>query len=369
MLYVNETALNKSNKEYADLFKDYQEKVSEYKKKYGKTITFLSLYKPYAEGAGQTDRTGRPILVHPRKNISLIFTAKESREGFGELQWRYSDVGRQIKHTKEGSYEFWPNISDPNLKSFRDQWTLSLDQYSDLVYFIIEKSNWIGRHMEISDPEGKAKEFVDTQAPEADLKYFIYGSGSPINPKNDGGRSMRMIASAWGVRDAHKLGESSLKIELANKVKELHAKRSRTGKGIPEFLNDVFDINKGKEKDLKVRAAIRQAIDENYIKYDPAEYSWKWTEGNKTLCSISVDEVTNRQERLYKYLMSSPKELDRVIAILGEDSIEDITLEKVKAMSYQQAYEYCDERGWVQPGKPMKEADLKARIIGENDLE
>lgn len=362
MLYVNDTLFNRSNKDYEKLFNDYQKKIDELRKHHGDVITFVATIQPYVE---QVTRDGKGRYTIPAKlpMQSLSFRKQVYEEGYGEVDWRWTDSPRNIK---DGKYNL---ISDPRVKLFQNMWVLPFDKYSDLIYFIVYKTNWVGGIMRIKDAELEAKKKISNQIPDSDLMYMVSSVNSPIAWSKDDGLAIRMLALSWGVNDAESLKEYQLKDALIKKVRQYESDRQGYGKGIQEFIDEAFEVSKGNVDSTKIKAAITKAIEKKLIKYDDSvsPFVWRWEDSNRIICNVPVKKFKARNDVLYDYISTHEEEMKMLMSSTDDKYGTELTEAKIASMSWPDFVSLCKDKD-VYEGKTERDV-LHARLITKLGLD
>ena len=166
-----------------------------------------------------------------------------------------------------------------------------------------------------------------------EIKYLIYGAGSPLSSFP---QKLRKLAAAWGAvnsleKDAageYLVDLSILKHELFALVKDGEKRNER---GFKEFLESV-----SAHKLIDKRAVVQQAIDRKLIKYISKEYKYVYldTEGEEcgTICRITPQQIGKKVEALNDYLLLHDYDMNLLTKAIkdGDDGVGEVVVRAEK---------------------------------------
>jgi hypothetical protein len=264
--------------------------LSEYIKEFHKGMKFFN--DEFPRGPIRLNRTGYPkkskgkLKPVPPFGMPLEWMA-ENMDKSGSALWSYL----------EGSPIVLPNglcdIRETRMWLNGADLVLDWKKNADFAFFVYFKTDLIktGRY-KVKDPEKEAIKRAQARKAKHDLATAIYDGLTDEN-------KLRNVAASWGVDGAFKDISEILREKLEAKVIEMDEKKSKEPnnpqlRGIQEFLEDV---KVGDE--VRRKALVQYAIDQNKIVYDKFAVKFKWADGRDI---VSVDPRYDKIEFLAAYL-------------------------------------------------------------------
>jgi len=299
MLFLNNKLVNFENPapEHQKVADDYHTKVKELKSRFGTSVTVISRKTPRVNSTG---------LVEPISNstipLNVAVIGKNGRE-----EWLYCE---NIPEIKDGVA-----IPETRQRIVRyGELLINLEEEPDFAYFFLEKHGMIKKgKYHIVDEEATERAKAAKRIEETKLSDAIYGEASQLNIDIN---FLRLIAKRWGIGNADNLTKAVLQNMLFDTVGATSAKKE--GRKIEDFLKDV----KGTDASaLKVAATVRDAIDANIVVFDQVDKRWliNYQDGTeKTLMSVSIEDLSKKDEILILYLQSDNHLYSLLVSAMGK---------------------------------------------------
>jgi len=261
-------------------------------------------------------RTSRPMKFNesglPEAMPLELIPFDQNLEGpDGGEHWRYCD--RPPRKRADGNFAY-----SPRSKTLKNAWALDIKKDSEQIFFFHELSVFKkdGRII-FEDKKADARKLLEKETSDLDVRWHITSDSSPISVHQTGSEdTIRMIAAAWGVENAHDLRDRSIdeiKIALLDAVKASEKNRAATGRGFKEFMAEVNAQNK-----VSVMANIQKAIDTGVIVYDKSTFNWRFTDSNTPIATISGRDSSNPKAALNKFLSLNDKSARILELALGD---------------------------------------------------
>lgn len=325
MLYVNDELVKPGSPAHEKFTKFKREVLSQFKNpvvfKSGRPIKF--------------NETGLPEPV-PVEWIPLDHNIMG--EDGGE-HWRYCD--RPPRKRADGNFSY-----SPRGKLMKKDWRFDKTKDAEQIFFFHQISPFIEKgSIVFEDKERTARETLEKETFDLDVRWMITSDHSPISEKETGAETtLRMMAAAWGVADAQtdKLSIAEIKLALLSAVQHSQQNYVATRRGYKEFLEEVEQQDK-----VYSMSNTQKAIDAGIIEYDKNSFSWKFTSSGTPLVTIPARDAADPKAALNKFLSLNEKSAKILELAIGgayvsdSDQPDDIdpdengmTAEKVKGMKY-----------------------------------
>lgn len=312
MLYVNSkfVELDKEGidpKEPKDLYEkvilDYRKKLSEYKQRFGRYVTVKDRREPKLNITG---------LLEPVPNAAIPLRLALVGEN-GREEWVYTEVTPQLK---EGVLHL-----DTNSRIiYYGELRIDLQENPDLAYFLLEKHPMFkkGRYY-VEDFAADERKKAEGRRNETKLFEVIYGGQARLNMDL---AYLRLIAKRWGISSADTQSKDFLQNNLYDRVKTAEEKKrkSKAGRGIDEFINDVRASDSNEQ--LQVAGHVRDAMDKNILTFDVGDKTWKINYGDGTfynVLSVSAQDLPQKEEAVILYLQEDNSIYSKLMSAMGAD--------------------------------------------------
>lgn len=281
---------------YEEIAKDYQKKVEDYRKKFGKWITIKDRKQPKVNPTGLLEQV--PNATIP---LRISITGKGGKE-----EWIYTEIAPEVK---DGVAKL---ESSQKIVQYGEL-LIDLDESPDLAYFLLEKHPMFKKgHYYVYDEDEIERRKAEERTNATKLDELIYGSNSRlVNDVN----TLRMVAKRWGIPNADRMTKSALQNRLHDLVTESDKKKN--GRGIVEFIEDV----KGGDTDeMKVASTVRDAIDKNILVFNINNKTWQIDYGDtlKDILMVSIEDLQRKDEALILYMQSDNAMYSRLVATMGD---------------------------------------------------
>jgi hypothetical protein len=223
-----------------------------------------------------------PIIIKKVSGWHLDATGRRRLPPADSIQTRY------VKNTERGK-EMWGycetyDIDDkgrmklkPNTIGLNSRNTLDPRQNPELVFFLTCVLPIAGKGYVIENPEAEAKERVDKEVAELDVKYIIFR----VLTEPD---ELRFVAKSWGI-----VGASE-----KNKL--------TTRKGYKEF---VADVQAGDKNLMEAKQVVYAAVEKGILNIDPITRAVKYT-GNQ-VTNVPADEKDRAWDYFAGWLLKDSK--------------------------------------------------------------
>lgn len=290
-------------------------------------------------------RDDRGVKLRPSfTTIPCRWTLKSER---GVEQWRYAE-----SRTPRGN----------------DMWSYSpkhwFVNYDMAVHPIddIEKAFFLKYIVDV----GKCGCFIYDPIEEAQGKIAKLGGGDQLDvqylifkDKNITDADRRMLATAWGIRNAETLNMDILKSLLWDEVERGEKQNDRGLRGYKNFINDATELG----QKLQRRAIVQKAIQDEILIFDSEQSAYLWKGNGEIICRIDKRQVDRKFELLMDYFTKHESELEN----LGLD----VGVERIKKYSIADIDQLKDMKEIRKAAKDLKvglsprdtEAAAKERII------
>ena len=314
--------------------------------------------KEYALALRTIKKRGFPVVF--KINPARVSKSKTTK-GFVE-EWNKPYIPYSATISGDEGSEHWvysrtpPSMKDGNLIfknngrwMYNKFFSLTLKDI-DLIFFLEFKCPLIKQgNIYIENRAADAEKKSNEIASDIEIKYLIYGEGSPLASFP---QKLRTLAAAWQVRNAlEKTQEGEYLVDLNILKHELFAAikdgEKRKENGFEAFLN-ATKAHKLTEK----RAVVQQAIDRRLIKYVSKEYKYVYldTEGVDVgvICRITPQQIGNKIGALNDYLDLHDYDYDLIAKAVkhGSESggdatirVEKPTREEIQAMKFPEMVE------------------------------
>lgn len=258
-------------------------------------------------------KTTRPIrfnesgMVEPYPEEWIPYTATIGGE-HGSETWTYSPTQpRKIKDELKFSQRG---------RIMKNAWVLDKNKDKDFIFFFCEISPFVKKkRIVLEDKRVEARKSIDKVLSDTEVRFMIYSDYSPISVKSTGSEdTLRMLAAAWGVTNAHSKEYSidEIKVALAGQVEKGQANYNSTNRGFKEFLEEA------QASELyELRANIQKAIDFGILLYDAENFEWRLAHAKSPLCSLTSEDIDAPANGLYKFLKTRSDKVDIIINLLG----------------------------------------------------
>jgi len=331
MLYINGEQVDLANdsKDYKfkNVVRDFIETRDEFKKRFGDTVLFKSIYEPARDDEGNI-RNHKPITLSNKANVN--------EPGVGPQKWVYSAEGATIKDGVAIPTEICAIMRFGSM-------TLNLNEDADYVFFLTKTNKFKNGRIYIHDENANQDKIAEQRSLAVKLDAAIYGDDTPLNDT----KTLKDVCLRWGITPGNK-SVSALKNSLYEKVKQAEDQKNRrmTDSGLSEFLND---INDGKK--IEVGSDVQLAIDKGLLVFSKQTNEWGLTvEKGQPLWSILrvPDEDTPiARDVLIKYLINNPSSAEKLALVLsgnahvekgqiveGPPEDKTVTLENLDTIDY-----------------------------------
>ena len=268
--------------------------------------------KEYALALRTIKKRGFPVVF--KINPARVSKSKTTK-GFVE-EWNKPYIPYSATISGDEGSEHWvysrtpPSMKDGNLIfknngrwMYKKSFSLTLKDI-DLIFFLEFKCPLIKQgNIYIENRAADAEKKSNEIASDIEIKYLIYGEGSPLASFP---LKLRTLAAAWQVRNAlEKNQEGEYLVDLNILKHELFAAikdgEKRKENGFQEFLN-ATKAHKLTEK----RAITQQAIDRKLIKYVSKEYKYVFLDKEGldvgTITRITPQQIGNKVGALNDFL-------------------------------------------------------------------
>jgi hypothetical protein len=329
MLYINNkfVELNKTTGEFSEVGKDYQEKISQLKLRFGRWVTLRSRKEAKVNATGLLEQVAPATIP-----LRIVIGGRNGTE-----EWLYTEAFPVMKD----------NVVIPEttqLIVLHGELTIDLDKQSDLAYFLIEKHSFCqGKKPKyyIVDEEKMARTVAEQRRLDTKLQEIIYGENSKLNVDLN---FLRLVGQKWGIGNAYKLSKDALQNQLFDIV--ANADKKRKGRGIDEFVKEVKSSDNTEQ--IKVGAVVQDAIDKKVIVFDTINKRWElnWEDGtHKPLLSMSIEDLPRKEEVLKNHMFNDTSLYAQlVVAMGGEKGEVGLVIDKEEVIA-------CNDRnqlmGWA----------------------
>jgi len=227
----------------------------------------------------------------------------------------------------------------------------------EFLWFLKNRSAVMNKYVFIEDKEADAKGQVDEIATDADIRFMIMGSKSPI-AKNDG--LLREVADIFGVRGVETMQPNQVKVALLDALKD--------GQSVGDkFVNyERFDALTDGDTVRRVAHTARRAIADRIVGYkDSAWWVMAGRNYEEKLMTLKSSERQFRDQVFIDEVGSNPSLRDRLFSAMGEE--EEITMDVLRELDRPALQKrYRDLTGEF---KNIKKEELVALICDELELE
>lgn len=351
MLYVNNKFLNLDSKvsdEFDAIRKDYNQKISSLKLRFGDYVTLKTRTQPVRNSSG---------LLEPWKVVTAPLKQTVAGNN-GSEEWLYTKSIPAIKDNYVVPDTLQEMIQYGELK-------ISLDDDPDKAYFFIYKHEYVkSGKLYIVDLKKDEEDKAEARAKEADLNSLIYGSQSALNLDKE---KLRVVAKRWGVGNVEKMTPAQIKNALYDVVREGEylKKTNSDRRGIYEFVEDCRIGN-----EVMIGSVIQEAIDQQLLYYNTETRQWcmDYKDGGKhpVLLAVSAYDSPLAREVLINTLAIDPVTFNTLTKALGREEDKHV----VKGMSIDDIENIDDYAILKEQAKllnitihGMKKEDLKASIL------
>jgi len=315
MFYVNEQLLTESNENLESQFKFLQEKIDEIKA--NPNHVRIKQVRPI--------RRNETNEIEPHKNYCIPLTAIRIGD-YGTETWTYTKVAPNKDNN--GRLRFKENHK---ILKYVEDLNPKIDY--EFIFFLVYLCPLVRDGVYILEDKAKeARDKIQKTREVDDIKFLINSPHSHISPEyNNGDESvLRLIASAWGVNKASTKDIWIIRDELFNAVYASNQNYQNTGRGFKEFLSEnKIDDN------IKNRALLQRAYDENVISIDIEQRKWIYTDSKVSICVVP-DYISLRNGKgefaegewvnyLFKYTNTTKPEIISDIRNVLEGIIKNVS--------------------------------------------
>ena len=222
----------------------------------------------------------------------------------------------------DGSWR-WTSARKPQGKDYVDHHifvkhaTVFTEKDIEFLWFLKNRSSMLNKFVFIEDLEEEAKTKNEAMSSDADIRFMLLGSRSPI-AKDD--KLIRQVAEIFGLKEVEKKGIEQIKQDLYNALVEGEKMKDR-------FCNyqKFEELTQG---DLRRKAAYQAkcAINDGIVKYK--DRAWWIVNGNlfeEKLVTIKAGEGDYREQLFIDEVVNNASVRSRLFAALG---VEEITTAK-----------------------------------------
>ena len=257
--------------------------------------------------------------------------------------WRYSKSRPRVEKSGQLTYD------DHHLMVTHK--TVLTKKDIELVWFLKYKSPAVrSKKIYLENLEEEAKEEVLQLSDDADIRYMLFGNGSPIAKDS---KLLSDVASIFGVKDVDKIGLNQIKVALFEKLVEGNKRKDR-------FVNfaKFEELTEGTQK-RKAAFLTRGAIADGIVGY--RDRAWWLKEGREfveKLLDIRPVDVEYRAELLIEEVIKNANIRSRLFSAIGED--ETMTLEDLRLLDRPVLMRLAGDKGI---GDKMSNTIKKEEII------
>ena len=339
MLYLNGKYLdvNDKNGDMGQHARDYQDKVAKLRTTYGQWLTIKTKKEMKINPTGIAEAI--PTITVPL--ISVVAGPN------GTEEWAYSENAVVVK---DGQMQ----LETRQFLVRNGEVTLDLNTQPDLAYYLTEKHPFMkSGKLRIHDERELARSTAEDRRLRTRVESAIYNETSTLNVNRN---SLETVCKRWGITGTSSKTKDQLQNELYDRVLESEArfKKSRTGRGIQEFLEDARGNN-----DMKVGAYVNEAIENGVVVFNPRALTWEVETGGAErpiLVSIPATELNLKEEILIDAVLSDAKVKALLENALGRSEVDpaqvlNFDIEDVRNTS---DYKYMQRMG----------KELKLKVLG-----
>jgi len=292
MLIVNSKQLPANANKDSDMYmyvKEYQDCIADLKVKFptGEIALKRNGYPKITKGfADDSMAKGMPEMPTP-----VIFKLTKTVNG---VTWGYCK-GRPIIQPN-GLVEVPPNDNSETFSNLIER--IDIRSNPDFAFFVMYKSNLIGSHFTIYDPEGDKIRKLTENNDKLKVQFAIREGMDE--------EKLRMVCQSMEIKDAAKKNILILQEELEKKVFAMEERKKKEPtnlmlKGVPEFLAEI------KNDDVtRPKAIIQFGIDEGKITFNPKDSHFYFDSAD--ICYVPITRQSDRQDYLAFFLHNPENE-------------------------------------------------------------
>lgn len=237
-----------------------------------------------------------PIIIKKVSGWHLDATGRRRLPPADSIQTRY------VKNTERGK-ELWGYCETydidnngkltlkPNTIGLNSRNTLDPKMNPELVFFLTCILPIASKGYVIENPEAEAKERIDKEVAELDVKYVIFRE---LTEPED----LRSVAKSWGITGADNMPVAVLQDRLLDVVRESEKNKLTTRKGYKEFVRDVKSGNK---ELMAAKQVVYAAVEKKLISIDSVTRGVTYT-GNK-VTNVPADEKDRAWDYFAEWLL------------------------------------------------------------------
>lgn len=159
----------------------------------------------------------------------------------------------------------------------------------DLIFYLMFKSRSYNNKIEVEDRAKDARFKAEKSRKDILIGQHIYGD-SPVNNDED----LRSIAKA-------------LYVPEVDSIKDLDVVRVEVEKAAIENKEYFLELIENK-KEIQLKSAIQQAIDERLIMFDDKKYQWIYPDKGYVILELRPHQIKEKLSYLENYLKNNEKE-------------------------------------------------------------
>lgn len=264
--------------------------------------------------------------------------------------YRVSNV-KQSKD-KDGVFRY-----DRGFELIIDGTRLNADKL-ELIWFLTYKSEDIAnKTLAFEDTAAIAKEKVQQFAFDTELKFYLFGSRSPLIKDAN---LMIEIAKAVGIVDTHKMTDDEIRIELYDRVVAGEKRKDKSCN-----FNLFLELTESADK-LELSTLARRLLASKELYYDSNEYSWFLQGSDTPFLKVKGTDVNIKEQLLLDACMNSTLQIQMLGKFTGKGS--ELTAETILAMKRPELQSTCKLQGI--PNKPTEGNEvLQQKLLDHFNLE
>jgi hypothetical protein len=318
MIYVEGIPLNKAEEPFKKYYQEVTQRLRQISQSSGRSEEdFAVVFKVRPKDVTQLKtKDGRRVNTTGDYCVSFHQVVHDKKLN-KSIDWVYSEIPLPERDGRadvtKAPYGRWMFSQDRLTEIIKD---------IDLAFFLYHVDPHFGeakdnRIYQLVDARGADEKQVESQLPEINFKYALYGEGSPLKKEE----TLVTVARAWGVEEAETKPVPSLQVALERAVKagELEKQKgNKFSRGIAEFLQDVHLGER-----TRVLSLIQMAIDKKIVRAvsDNKQAGVFWLDEFGALAEKIIN-LTPRNQRYWKdlfaeHLIGNPNVLQTLRADVG----------------------------------------------------
>jgi hypothetical protein len=263
----------------------------------------------YPKGKRRRNGTG---YYEPRRPFMVPLVSADGMYRFSEYK----------PHIEQGKSPAYPEAH----KLVRDD-TALYEEDIEFLWLLTHHCKEVEKGMlRIKDPEAEAKKKNEVYKEETDLRYFLFGTSSPLNVNPEEGLEvLKSLASAVGLKNAHYMEEEELKSSLFDLFKE--------GDRVHDPVVNYDTFLELTSSDTKRRALItaRDAITKGKLKFEKHLYSWRLEGHDDIFLKLTGSQMAQAEDLLLKCVVSDEMKRIWLLSYMGvKQACSVAELEKIE---------------------------------------